>query len=446
MIKKLKSILMKDAEKDFSFLLKKSFLALTIRFSSFIASYLLTFSIARLYGASVVGTYALAYTLLQIMAILSLFGLDNLIVRSLASAPDENKFSIIKSTYIHSLIIVVSFALIISVLSYVLSDFISTEVFHKPQFASHFRISCLALIPFVSVLLHAACFRGMKNMTGFSIFRLLIPLFTALLIIFFFYANKKISPVQSLMISVIFLCAISFIAWFRFARLSGVHYEIKNKSLKILYQSYPMLITGSVFFILGWVDNICIGIFKTERDLGIYDIAFKIAAASAIVLAAFNAIQAPVFAELYAKSEKKKLRSIVQSSTRIMFYITFPLTLLVCLFPEVILGIFGDEFKEASLSLIILSIGSFINVSSGSVGILLQMTGRQRQYNNIVLIGAGINIGLNILLIPRMGILGAAIASATSKIFQNIAAVMYVKKVFGFTTLYLPLFFKNNKS
>ncbi|MFI5218021.1 MAG: flippase [Bacteroidia bacterium] len=414
-------------------------MALIIRFGSFIASYLLVFFIARLYGASVLGTYTLAYTLIQVMAILSLFGLDNLIVRTIATAAGENKKSLIKSAYFHSLVIVISITLIISALFYLFSDYISTRVFHKPHFSYHLKIACFTLLPFVLISFHAACFRGMKNMTGYSIFKLLIPAGTLLSIIIFSLTATPAVPIIGLFISILFWCVVSFIVWFRFAGLKNVLFEINDKPLKILSLSSPMLITGSVFFILGWVDNLCIGIFKSEHDLGIYDTAFKIAAASSVVLMALNAIQAPVFAELHKKFELGRLQISAQSSTRILFYTAFPLTVIICLFPKFILGIFGNEFKEASLCLIILSVGNFISVISGSVGILLQMTGRQKQYNYIVMVAALINVVLNITLIPKLGILGAAIASSISKIFQNIASVIYVKRVFGFTTLYFPL-------
>ena len=60
---------------------------------------------------------------------------------------------------------------------------------------------------------------------------------------------------------------------------------------------------------------------------------------------------------------------------------------------------------------------------SGSVGVILNMTGKEKVFRNILSIALVINITLNILLITKFGIEGAAIASATSMIFWNLYSV-----------------------
>ncbi|MBK9638980.1 MAG: polysaccharide biosynthesis C-terminal domain-containing protein [Bacteroidetes bacterium] len=129
-----------------------------------------------------------------------------------------------------------------------------------------------------------------------------------------------------------------------------------------------------------------------------------------------------------------------------LFYATLPFTLLICIFPDWILSFFGSDFKQASTALIILSIGNFFSSITGSVGILLQMTGHQKSYNNIILCAAITSIILNIILVPRIGITGAAISSAIAKIIQNLAGSIYVYKKFGFLSIYLPGITRNNKS
>jgi O-antigen/teichoic acid export membrane protein len=140
-----------------------------------------------------------------------------------------------------------------------------------------------------------------------------------------------------------------------------------------------------------------------------------------------------------------KLKASVEKGSKLLFYTSVPVCLFIWLFPSFLLGIFGEQFKTGSAALIILAGGSLVNALTGSVGVLLQMTGRQKEYNYIVITAAGINIALNIILIPAYGIIGAAIASASSKILQNIAAAFYVYKVYNFATVFIP-FFKRQKS
>jgi O-antigen/teichoic acid export membrane protein len=112
--------------------------------------------------------------------------------------------------------------------------------------------------------------------------------------------------------------------------------------------------------------------------------------------------------------------------------------LVFALFPTQILSVFGDEFKIAAFSLIILSIGKMFSAICGSVGTLLQMSGNQKYFQNVLIAAAILNIILNYILIPEFKLIGAAVASLVSNVFWNLLMVIYIKKKFGFYTIYLP--------
>ena len=69
----------------------------------------------------------------------------------------------------------------------------------------------------------------------------------------------------------------------------------------------------------------------------------------------------------------------------------------------------------------------------------MNMTGHQIVLRNIMLIAAGLNIGINILLIPGYGIYGAAVAAMSSLMCWNITTLVYMKMKFGKTTGYFPI-------
>jgi O-antigen/teichoic acid export membrane protein len=100
-----------------------------------------------------------------------------------------------------------------------------------------------------------------------------------------------------------------------------------------------------------------------------------------------------------------------------------------------LLSLFGQEFVIAKTTLLILLIGQAVNAMSGSVGLILQMTGKEKVYQNILLIALVFNIMLNLFLIPKFGIEGAAIASAFSFLFWNLSSVLYIYKRYKVSTL-----------
>ncbi len=428
----------KGNQKESSFLIKKGGIALSVKAGGMITQYLFVFAVARMLGPAALGSFTLSFTVLQLLAILGLLGLDNLLTRKVAAAKAANRPEDIKSAFITSIKITAISSVLLSLLLFVTADYLANTVFHKPQLSTHLKVMCFALAPFVFINIHAAAFRGMKNMIGFTLYKAIIPLFNVAFIFIGYYSALNISPTLGYMISCFLVMLLYGIAWNNYSRLKEVVAVETTTMKEMALESLPMMITGSIFFILNWIDNIVIGIFRTELEVGLYDTAFKIASASAIILMAINAIQGPTFAEYHSQNDASKLKKSIYSSTKMLFYATLPFTLFILLFPEWILSFFGKEFEIASTALMILAVGNFINSITGSVGILLQMTGHQKPYNIIILYAAATSIVLNIILVPRIGITGAAIASATAKIVQNLASSIYVYKKFGFLSIYLP--------
>jgi O-antigen/teichoic acid export membrane protein len=427
----------KSRRSDLSFLLTKGGLAFLLRGLTMAGQYLLIFTLARMYGPATMGNFTLALIVLQLFAILAQAGLDNRLTRVVAASGNPISLNRIRTAYSQSLLLTFLISTLVAVMLYLLSGWIATTWFHKPQLEQSLQYIAIALVPFVLIGINGAAFRGLKNMTGFLLFRGLIP-FLTVIPLYIAGTNGTITPVAAYSFATLLLCGASFVTWYRYSGIQTANYQEPEPVKFILSDALPMMLTGSVFFLLNWTDNLLLGIFRSETEVGLYDTAFKIASASAIVLMGLNAIQGPVFAELYQKKDIAALNKQVKQSTKISFFITLPFTVIVCVLNAEILQLFGTEFMLAGTALVLLAIGNFISSISGSVGILLQMTGHQKAYNKIITSTAIGSILLNIILIPRFGITGAAIASGSAKIIQNIASVIYTYRTTGLFTLYLP--------
>jgi O-antigen/teichoic acid export membrane protein len=143
---------------------------------------------------------------------------------------------------------------------------------------------------------------------------------------------------------------------------------------------------------------------------------------------------------MFGKNDMEGLKKVVHQSTKMIFWTSVPLVTIFFIFPDFFLGLFGEEFEteDAIKAFIFLSCGRLISSFSGSVGNILQMTGNQNIYALILFFGAILNIVLNLILIPKYGINGAAIASMSSLIVWNLSMIFVVKKKFGFYTFYIP--------
>jgi O-antigen/teichoic acid export membrane protein len=262
--------------------------------------------------------------------------------------------------------------------------------------------------------------RGLKKMVSYSFLNNVAITFGVFLflVLFSVFTASEMLPIYAYVSSVFILTMLSYFLWFNHkSKVSVVNSddEMPLSTNELLTTSFPLLLGQSMMIIMGKVD-----LFMLAN------------------LMAINSIAAPKFSEIYSSGDLDALKKIVQQSTKTIFWISLPVLTLLILFPEFILSMFGEEFKIASFTLIILSVGKMVSAISGSVGTFLQMVGKQKVFQNILIFAAVVNIVLNYFLIPSHGIGGAAIASATSGILWNVLMIIYIKRNFGFYTIYIP--------
>ena len=160
-------------------------------------------------------------------------------------------------------------------------------------------------------------------------------------------------------------------------------------------------------------------------------------------LDAINSILAPKISEFFHRNKKDDLIKTVNFTVAVSSTISIVTFLFLITFSNFFLGIFGDEFEAGKWVLIILAFGQLLNCLSGSVGLLLQMTGHQKVYRTIMIYGLFLNIFLNLILIKPFGIEGVAIATMSSFVLWNLLGVYYVKKHLGISPYFNPF---NNKT
>lgn len=428
-------------DKDFSELLRGSGFSFFLRFGGLAAGYLLTLIIAHLFGADGLGEYILAITVLRLFTLLSKLGLDTTSIRFLASFTSQNKWkSILKFRRKVVFILIIS-SLLSSFFMYILAHPIADLINAKVEYI---KLNAFFVLPMSFFMLHYQSLRGLKKIAEFSFFyRMSQSLFTivSILIIYQYIQDDEV-PIYAYLVSLFVVSLLSFFS-FRYnlnKKSFGkekAELEILNYS-QILKISIPLMFAQSVQFIMAWTDKLMLGSMTTTVDVGIYHTAFKLSMFAAVALMSVNSIASPKFAEMYAKKDMLGLKKVVQQSTKMIFWSSLPLVIIFFIFPEFFLGLFGEEFKVGVTAFIFLSCGRLISSFSGSVGNILQMTGNQNSYARILLLGAILNVVLNLILIPVYGINGAAMASMSSIIVWNLSMVLVVKQKFGFYTFYIP--------
>ena len=188
---------------------------------------------------------------------------------------------------------------------------------------------------------------------------------------------------------------------------------------EIFKTSSPMALSAIAYFIMQSIDIIILSIYEGFDQIAYYSVSVKLAMLTTLALMSVNIVIAPRIAEIYENQKMQKLQMLIKHSTRIIFLISICVLSVLFFFSEEILGLFGQGYVIANNALLFLLAAQFFNAVSGPGAIYLNMTGRQKTLNKILVSALIINISLNFYLIPIWGINGAAIATLASLIIWN---------------------------
>ena len=168
--------------------------------------------------------------------------------------------------------------------------------------------------------------------------------------------------------------------------------------------------------------------FKNIELVAYYGVSVKLTLIVGVMLQAINSVIAPDISKFWFQNDLERLNNLIKKAIKLNFIATIPLIVVMILFHEYILGFFGPNYYKSKHALLILLSGQIINSLSGSVALYLNMTGRQKILLYFLIVSALANIVLNLILIPKYGMVGAAISTAFSLILWNLSGVIYVYK------------------
>ena len=439
MIQRLKEKLSKD--QHFAELLKGSSLSFVFKILGMGFGYLFTLLVARYYGAETMGLYALSLTMLNIFVTIGVFGFDNALVKFVADYSSNGKGYLTKEVYIKVLYIVIPLGLFLSDLMYAGSGVLSHVVFKKEHLELFLKITALGVLPFILLRINATLFRGLKKIKLFafydslSVMLLSFVLLAIVTLILNSYTRSEVITIQ--VFSIFVLMISSFLSVKKNTNLFEIYSKNRLQYRNILKVSFPMLLTSSMALVMGWTDIAMLGMFRSEAEVGVYSVVVKLASLTSLSLVAINSIAAPKFSELYSKGDMDGLKKVAQNSTKMIFFSSLPIILILSVFPKYVLGMFGNEFISGYIALWILMIGQIVNAMSGSVGYILIMIGKEKVFQNIIILTSILNVIFNYLLVQKYGICGVAFSTTISLSLLNIVALIYIRYSLGFLTLNL---------
>jgi O-antigen/teichoic acid export membrane protein len=192
----------------------------------------------------------------------------------------------------------------------------------------------------------------------------------------------------------------------------------------------PRGFAGAFQIVVIWLDILLVGALLSSYSAGVYAAVSKLALVGAFALEATRLAIGPQLSSLMARREFNRAADLHQSATRWLVIASWPLYVMLAIFPVVVLGIFGHRYTVGAASLVVISLAMLVNLGTGNVTVVLLMGGKSSLSAYNALSALVVNVGLNLILLPRIGIVGAAIAWAASIVVENVAAAIEVWLMF----------------
>lgn len=398
--------------------------------------------LARTLGPESYGMYVFVLSLITLFGLPTNAGLPTLIIRETAKNSLQKRWGYLRGL----LLIANAFVIVFSIVTSLAFAWWFWGVTAESTAVILWALLLLPMVAFGSV--RAATLQGLgKVIQGQIPEKIVRPIIMIALLLIMFFWEVELSPslaIQFNLVSTFIAFVVGVILLSR--EIPKSVYESKvNFELKVWASS---LVPLSMFAGLKIADTqltiLLLGGMSSAENVGKFRVASIGASLVTFSLMVVNAVLAPQVARLYKSGDLIKLQKIITLSVRVVFILTIPIVSFLIVFgEELVVFVFGDQYLGASSALTILCVGQMVNVSAGSAGLVLNMTGHEMLTLKGIVTALIVSVFLTILLVPTFGIIGAAIAAASSLSVWNIILVFLAYKHTGINTFLFN--FKNKK-
>jgi len=411
-------------------LTQKSFSVLIIRSFGVLLLFGFTLFITNFYSAENVGRYDFVRSTLMVLGGISLMGTNQSIIYYSGLLNARKSIESIRSIYSEMLKIIFTLSLIIlGFFMIFFNESIINDIFKNRESYSLILKTILTLVFFAVTMLNIDTIRALKKTILSEMYRSIfryLPVFIFAIILL--KTNNEELLVEVYLLGFLLLSLFSSIrVYMLFKKIDKPNDKSESFTITEIFKtSSPMALSAIAYFIMQSIDIIILSIYEGFDQIAYYSVSVKLAMLTTLALMSVNIVIAPRIAEIYENQKMQKLQLLIRHSTRIIFLISICVLSVLFFFSEEILGLFGQGYVIANNALLFLLAAQFFNALSGPGAIYLNMTGRQKTLNKILVSALIINISLNFYLIPTQGINGAAIATLVSLIIWNTIATVLI--------------------
>ena len=365
--------------------------------------------VARSFGAQDYGIFMYARSLGHLLAVILTLGFPAVVLRFVAQYARQQEFGLLRGVVIRSHQVVLVSVIFGSIFASMagLSGYLELNLSRSLVWAS-------VLLPLIAFArLYERGFRGLNAVLPSQLpQKILLPVFVII--------GLLLLPLGDLLHFLPFYLGVFFalclgsglLFWRRIVDTQTAPAQYQTRLW--LITAFPILIGSASHILLKRTDVLMLGAMTDMATVGVYAAATRIASLLVITIAALNTLAAPMLSAAYHSGEHYRVRRIMILTMAVSTVALLPIFGVVILFPEAILGLFGTEYSEGAMLVRVLAVGQLAVAFTGSAGVALIMTGKEKVFAIQVVVFAILNGVGNFVVIPIYGAFGAAVVTSIS--------------------------------
>ncbi|CAN5169997.1 hypothetical protein BH11PSE9_BH11PSE9_20460 [soil metagenome] len=195
-----------------------------------------------------------------------------------------------------------------------------------------------------------------------------------------------------------------------------------------------IMMNSLLYMVFAMTGAFAVAIFLGTDSVGIYRVCLQVVIPFDMVLLAFHAAMGPIYPVLLREKRGAELEDAYAFALRWMAMLLLPIGIALVWNRHDLLGLLGPGFTAGSTAVTILAAGYASATCFGTVAYLLMLGDHKALEVRNALIAVAMNLVLCALLVPRLGLAGAALATAASFVLLNLRRIRQARTVFGLKT------------
>ncbi len=396
-------------------LLRGAGLTLAIQVAGLAVGYLQRILFARWLGVEQFGVLAFALATMSLLTLPALLGWPRAMVRLLPELTTREAWGTAQGVIRGS----ARFCFATSVgLSLVIQAGLAAGLADATPYAQALRVAAWLIPLFALTALYDSMARGVNRMGLAHAPTALARPLGVMLLAALAVASARVLDARDILWVTAFVVAVTCVAQ-RTLFWRGLKPEIRRAKPRYDFRAWlaiavPMSLAEGAQTLMLQFDVIMLGTVTGPEAAGVYSAISRTVGLMALVVVAVNAAAAPLLASAWTRGDRPALESLLRTAVRWSFWPSLAVGFGVIAFSDHVLSWFGPDFTGFRQEVSILVLGRIVNLSLGSVMVLMSVAGEQNACARVLAATAAINVVLNALLIPKFGMTGAALATAFS--------------------------------